>query len=66
MAIAKDSSQILLLKHGIKVTSYGLHGQRRSNSTARSLMESYFFGIVPEDLRYIGQLGIQQSQLRDH
>lgn len=66
VAIAKDNSQSLLLKHGMKVTSYGLRGQRRRNSRAQSLMESCFLGIVPEDLRYVGQLGIQQSQLSDH
>lgn len=66
VAIAKDNSQILLLKRGIKMTSYGLHGEGRRSSTAQSLIESYFLGIVPEDLRYVGQLGIQQSQFSDH
>lgn len=66
VAIAKDDCQILLLKHGIKVTSYGLHEEGRRNSTAWSLMESYFLGMVPEDLRYSRQLGIQQSRFSDH
>lgn len=66
VAIAKDNSQILLLKHGIKVTSYGLHEEGRKNSTAWCLMESYFLGMMPEDLRYDRQLGIQQSQFSDH
>lgn len=48
-----------------KAMSYGLHGEGRRKGTARSLMESYFLGTVPEDLRYSRQLGIQQSQLSD-
>lgn len=48
-----------------KATSYGLHGEGRRKGTAWSLMESYFLGTVPEDLRYGRQLGIQQSQLSD-
>ena len=48
-----------------KATSYGLHGEGRRKGTAWSLMESYFLGTPPEDLRYGRQLGIQQSQLSD-
>lgn len=46
--------------------SYGLHGEGRRNSTAWSLMVSYFLETVPEDLRYVGQLGTQQSQFSNH